>query len=79
MRIARITRHNLCAALAVAVLPVSMALVPTATKPEEVGMCSEWLHRIHDAVQRHLDAKELSGVVTVVSSRSRRDNRTISS
>ena len=35
-------------------------------KPEEVGLASERLARIHDAVQRHIDAGSLSGAVTLV-------------
>ncbi len=35
-------------------------------KPEEVGLSSERLARIHDAVQRHIDAGSLSGAVTLV-------------
>lgn len=44
--------------------------VPTA-KPEEVGMSSERLRRVHDAVQRHIDAGEISGAVTLVARRGR--------
>ena len=35
-------------------------------KPEEVGLSSERLARIHDTVQRHIDAGSLSGAVTLV-------------
>ena len=35
-------------------------------KPEEVGLSSERLGRIHEAVQRHIDAGSLSGAVTLV-------------
>jgi CubicO group peptidase (beta-lactamase class C family) len=35
-------------------------------KPEEVGLSSERLARIHEAVQRHIDAGAVSGVVTLV-------------
>src|SRR6478672_5581664 len=57
--------------VAVATVPLTMALVPTAPKPEEVGLSSEWLHRIHDAVQRHIDAKDVSGAVTLVARKGR--------
>jgi CubicO group peptidase (beta-lactamase class C family) len=60
-----------CALAALVAVPLSMALVPTAPKPEEVGFSSERLQRVHDAVQRHIDAKELSGVVTLVARRGR--------
>ena len=39
---------------------------PVAAKPEELGLSSERLARIHDAVQRHIDAKELSDAVTLI-------------
>jgi CubicO group peptidase (beta-lactamase class C family) len=35
-------------------------------KPEEVGLAPERLARIHDAVQRHVDAGSVSGAVTLV-------------
>ena len=37
-----------------------------AAKPEEVGLSSERLTRIHEAVQRHIDAGSVSGAVTLV-------------
>jgi CubicO group peptidase (beta-lactamase class C family) len=37
-----------------------------AAKPEELGLSSERLARIHDAVQRHIDAKAIAGAVTLV-------------
>jgi CubicO group peptidase (beta-lactamase class C family) len=37
-----------------------------AAKPEDVGLSSERLHRIHELVQRHVDAKSFSGAVTLV-------------
>lgn len=37
-----------------------------AGKPEELGFSSERLARIHDAVQRHIDAKSIAGAVTLV-------------
>jgi CubicO group peptidase (beta-lactamase class C family) len=59
------------AALVLVSVPLTMALVPTAPKPEGVGLSSERLQRVHDAVQRHIDAKEVSGVVTLVARRGR--------
>jgi CubicO group peptidase (beta-lactamase class C family) len=38
-------------------------------KPEDVGLSSERLQRIHDTVQRYIDSKQISGAVTVVSRR----------
>ena len=45
--------------------------VPTAPKAEEVGVSTERLSRIHDAAQRHIDAKDVAGVVTLVARRGR--------
>src|SRR5262245_54924819 len=42
------------------------AALPMA-KPEDVGFSSERLQRIHEAMQRHIDAGEIAGVVTLVS------------
>ena len=49
-----------------------LSLVPTLAsgaervRPEEVGLSSERLKRIHELVQRHIDARSFSGVVTLV-------------
>jgi CubicO group peptidase (beta-lactamase class C family) len=40
-------------------------------KPEDVGLSSERLGRIHEAVQRHLDAGSISGAVTLVARQGR--------
>jgi CubicO group peptidase (beta-lactamase class C family) len=37
-----------------------------AARPEDVGMSSDRLHRIHELVQRHIDARSFSGAVTLV-------------
>jgi CubicO group peptidase (beta-lactamase class C family) len=44
--------------------------IPTG-KPEDVGMSSERLARIGPAMQRHVDAGEIAGVVTLVARRGR--------
>jgi CubicO group peptidase (beta-lactamase class C family) len=44
--------------------------LPTA-RPEEVGLSSERLARIGPAMQRHIDAGEIAGVVTLVARRGR--------
>jgi CubicO group peptidase (beta-lactamase class C family) len=41
------------------------ASVPPS-KPEEIGLSTERLQRIHETVQRHIDAHDISGAVTVV-------------
>jgi len=40
-------------------------------KPEDSGMSSARLERIHEAIQRHIDAGEICGAVTVVARRGR--------
>jgi len=66
------------AALAVLVTAVAGAWSATAlagslprAKPEEVGMSSERLARIGPAMQQHIDAGEIAGVVTLVARRGR--------
>ena len=48
-----------------AALPALAASIPAA-KPEQTGFSSERLARIHDMVQRHIDAHDISGAVTLV-------------
>src|SRR5690348_6542497 len=58
--------------LAILSLPPAAAAQPdaktdlAAAKPEEVGMSSERLSRINAALQRHIDAHQLAGAVTLV-------------
>jgi CubicO group peptidase (beta-lactamase class C family) len=52
-------------AILVIALPALAASVQTA-KPEQTGFSSERLARIHDMVQRHMDAHDISGAVTLV-------------
>jgi CubicO group peptidase (beta-lactamase class C family) len=40
-------------------------------KPEDAGMSSLRLRRIHEAIQPHIDAGEISGAVTLVARRGR--------
>ena len=42
------------------VLPLAAASLPTA-RPEEVGLSSERLERIHEMVMRHVEARDISG------------------
>lgn len=51
-------------------IPFLLFAVPGG-HPEDVGMSSERLARIHEAVMRHVDAGEISGAVTVVARRGR--------
>jgi CubicO group peptidase (beta-lactamase class C family) len=55
----------ICFAILAAALPGLAASVQTA-KPEQTGFSSERLARIHDMVQRHMDAHDISGAVTLV-------------
>ena len=48
--------------LALAGLPLAGATV----KPESVGLSEERLSRIHETMQRHIDAHHISGAVTLV-------------
>jgi CubicO group peptidase (beta-lactamase class C family) len=51
-------------------LPLSAGTVQTV-KPEEIGLSSERLQRIHEAVGRHIDAHDISGAVTIVARKGR--------
>src|SRR5258708_5840106 len=62
-------RFNLKSAVFVLLaLPLGAASI-RATKPEELGLSSERLQRIHETVQRHIDAHDISGAVTLVTRR----------
>ena len=58
------------AIFALAALPLAAASIQ-ASKPEDAGLSSERLQRIHETVQRHIDAHDISGAVTVVARRGR--------
>jgi CubicO group peptidase (beta-lactamase class C family) len=49
--------------------PLLSAAGLPAGKPEDAGMSTERLQRIHQMIQRHIDAKEISGAVTLVARR----------
>jgi len=51
-------------------VPLRAGDIPTG-KPEDAGMSAERLRRIHEAIQRHIDAGEISGAVTLVARRGR--------
>jgi CubicO group peptidase (beta-lactamase class C family) len=55
---------------ALAAVSLSAASIE-ATKPEDVGLSSERLQRIHEAVQRHIDSHDISGAVTLVARKGR--------
>jgi CubicO group peptidase (beta-lactamase class C family) len=56
--------------LALLGLPLTAASIPTA-KPEDVGLSSERLQRVHQMIQRHIDAGDISGAVTLVARKGR--------
>jgi CubicO group peptidase (beta-lactamase class C family) len=59
---------------AVGSLLLAMPLAATsiqAAKPEDVGLSAERLGRIHETIQRHIDAHDISGAVTLVARKGR--------
>src|ERR1051325_3955971 len=56
------------AAVIVAALSLTAGLASVG-KPEDVGMSSERLQRINEAVQRYIDSGQITGAVTVVARR----------
>jgi CubicO group peptidase (beta-lactamase class C family) len=50
--------------------PIFAGSVATA-RPEDVGFSSERLRVVHDTIQRHIDAGDITGAVTLVASRGR--------
>ena len=70
----RRTRSTTSAALSVLLLAVltlpAVASIDEAP-PAEVGLSAERLQRIHEAVQRHIDAGNISGAVTAATRRGR--------
>jgi CubicO group peptidase (beta-lactamase class C family) len=62
----------LSALLLVVGLAVSLAAGAVATaRPEDAGFSSERLRAVHDTIQRHIDARDITGAVTLVASRGR--------
>jgi CubicO group peptidase (beta-lactamase class C family) len=60
----------LVALVAATTLPVRTAgSVPNVSKAEDVGFSTERLQRVHEAVARHIEAKDVSGAVTLVARR----------
>ena len=62
-------KTTLRCALLVAALTVSTFASVTVVKPEEVGLSAVRLQRITAMIQRHIDAGELAGAVTLVARR----------
>ena len=53
------------AAALVTTLHGGAAAIPPAARPEEVGLASDRLPRIHETVQRYLDDRRLAGAVSL--------------
>src|SRR5579883_628866 len=62
----RIAKLMLTPALSVLLVSQTVAASLPTSRPEEVGISSERLKRIHDVIQAHLDAKDFAGAVTLV-------------
>jgi CubicO group peptidase (beta-lactamase class C family) len=57
-------------ALSLLALPMAAASIPGA-KPEELGLSTERLQRIHESIQHHINAGDISGAVTLVARKGR--------
>jgi CubicO group peptidase (beta-lactamase class C family) len=57
-------------ALALPVVSIHAASVQSIN-PEEIGLSSERLQRIHETIERHIEAHDISGAVTVVARKGR--------
>ena len=55
--------------LTLLILPLKAAV--DVVKPEEVGLSLERLQRINEMVQRHIDARDISGAITLVARKGR--------
>jgi CubicO group peptidase (beta-lactamase class C family) len=51
-------------------MPLAAASIQSS-KPEDVGFSTERLQRVHETVQRHIDAHDIAGAVTLVARRGR--------
>ena len=58
------------AVFALVALPLTAASIQE-TKPEDVGLSRERLQRIHETMQRHIDAHQIAGAVTLVARKGR--------
>ncbi len=51
---------------ALSVYLVSQSVAASLSRPEEAGLSTDRLKRIHEVIQAHLDAKDFAGAVTLV-------------
>jgi CubicO group peptidase (beta-lactamase class C family) len=63
--------RDVIARIAVALVAVAFAGAVPAVKPDDVGLSSERLQRVGQLMQRYIDAKVISGGITVVARRGR--------
>ena len=68
MRILRVL--SIISIIALMGLPLAAGSIPAA-KPEDVGLSSDRLKRIGEAVQRHIEASDVAGAVTLVARKGR--------
>lgn len=54
------------ALLIVLIVIATTTLWSQAAKPEEVGLSSDRLKRIHDLIERRIESRDISGAVTLV-------------
>src|SRR5205085_1443551 len=59
------TRYLLLACLAL-LIPSARAAEPTVETPDGYGMSGERLRRVDDVIRRYVEAKKVSGAVTLV-------------
>jgi CubicO group peptidase (beta-lactamase class C family) len=65
----RVMSTTTVAVIACAAFVAAAGGVPTAPKAEDVGFSTERLARIHEAVAKHIEQKDVSGAVTLVARR----------
>jgi len=65
----RVTSLTTITVLSCAAFVAASGGVPTAPKAEDVGFSTERLGRIHEAVAKHIEQKDVSGAVTLVARR----------
>jgi len=53
------------------IITAATSLLAQTAKPEEVGLSSERLKRIHDLIERRIETRDISGAVTLVARRGR--------
>jgi CubicO group peptidase (beta-lactamase class C family) len=66
MKWGRATITFVCAAIVA--LPLAGGTLPKS-KPEDVGVSTERLQRVHEVIQHHIDAGDTSGAVTLIARR----------